>query len=323
MKAARSAENVSKDEKEEANSSNNKHNKLVRNVKTETKSRANIIRKQSSQSLQIPERVPLRRSISDTETRILQGSPKNDDGNNKNKTSSTVSVTALLSPIDPRDNKKVTFSQVVDQMACSMSDSSSMSDLSSCAAEDFKHNVNANSSQMVAPTRSSRTGRKLFRSRRKHSHGGGGSSQSLAPSGSNQLSAYFPRHRRKWGSVGGNQQEGGASSVSGSESNVFESSMDSLDTQNSTVLALRPLSALNSTATNGSCVAGSQQNSNGDAVNNSSRAGGGSKLQKLSSADSLFSMIRNLASNNRNTSTPSSPQFSDINDMISSGFPTP
>ena len=70
MKAARSAENVSKDEKEEANSSNNKHNKLVRNVKTETKSRANIIRKQSSQSLQIPERVPLRRSISDTETRI-------------------------------------------------------------------------------------------------------------------------------------------------------------------------------------------------------------------------------------------------------------
>ena len=323
MKAARSAENVSKDEKEVANSNNNTHNKLVRNVKTETKSKANIIRKQSSQSLQIPERVPLRRSISDTETRILQGSPKHDDGNNKSKTSSTVSVTALLSPIDPRDNKKVTFSQVVDQMACSMSDSSSMSDLSSCAAEDFKHNVNANSSQMVAPTRSSRTGRKLFRSRRKHSHGGGGSSQSLAPSGSNQLSAYFPRHRRKWGSVGGNQQEGGASSVSGSESNVFESSMDSLDTQNSTVLALRPLSALNSTATNGSCVAGSQQHSNGDAVNNSSRTGGGSKLQKLSSADSLFSMIRNLASTNRNTSTPSSPQFSDINDIISSGFPTP
>ena len=213
-----------------------------------------------------------------------------------------MSVSALLSPIDPRDNKKVTFSQVVDQMACSLSDSSSMSDLSSCAAEDFKHNINANSSQVVAPTRSSRTGRKLFRSRRKHSHGGGVGAQSLAPTGSNQLSAYFPRHRRKWGSVGGNQVEGGASSVSGSESNVFESSMDSLDTQSSTVLTLRPLSALNSTATNGSCVAGTQQNSTNENAN--ARTGGGSKLQKLSSADSLFSMIRNLASTNRNTSTP-------------------
>ena len=321
MKAARSAENVSKDEKDTGNSSNNKQNKVVRNVKTETKSNALIIRKQSSQSLQIPERVPLRRSISDTETRILQGSPKQEEGNHKSKTSSTVSVTALLSPIDPRDNKKVTFSQVVDQMACSLSDSSSMSDLSSCAAEDFKHNVNANSSQIVAPTRSSRTGRKLFRSRRKHSHGGGGGSQSLAPAGSNQLSAYFPRHRRKWGSIGGNQQDAGASSVSGSESNVFDTSMESLESHNSTVLMLRPLSALNPTTTNGSCVAGVQQSNTNDGTN--SRAGGGSKLQKLSSADSLFSMIRNLASTNRNTSTPSSPQFSDINDIISSGFPTP
>ena len=76
MKAARSAENVSKDEKDAGNSNNNKQNKIVRNVKTDTKSNALIIRKQSSQSLQIPERVPLRRSISDTETRILQGSPK-------------------------------------------------------------------------------------------------------------------------------------------------------------------------------------------------------------------------------------------------------
>ena len=321
MKAARSAENVNKDEKDASVTSNSKPNKVVRNVKTETKSNAHIIRKQSSQSLQIPERVPLRRSISDTETRILQGSPKQEDGNHKNKTSSTISVSALLSPIDPRDNKKVTFSQVVDQMACSLSDSSSMSDLSSCAAEDFKHNINANSSQIPAPTRSSRTGRKLFRSRRKHSHGGGGGAQSLAPAGSNQLSAYFPRHRRKWGSMGGNQQEGGASSVSGSESNVFESSMDSLDTQNSTMLTLRPLSALNPSTTNGTCVGGMQQNNTND--NTNSRAGGVSKLQKLSSADSLFSMIRNLASNNRNLSTPSSPQFSDINDMISSGFPTP
>ena len=320
MKAARSAEHIPKDGKDVNNSNNSVKPKVVRNVNTNTKSPGNMLRKQSSQSLQIPERVPLRRSISDTETRMMkQGSPED---KNQPKNASSISVTALLSPLDPRDNRKVTFSQVVDQMACSLSDSSSMSDLSSCGHEDFKHNVNASSAQVIQPTRSSRTGRKLFRSKRKHSHGGGGGSQSLAPSGSNQLSAYFPRHRRKWGTS--NSGENGASSVSGSESNVFESSVDSLDNQHTTALTLRPLSALNpNNAMNSSRGDSLQHNTSGVENNNPTRLVGGSKLQKLSSADSLFSMIRNLASSNKNTSTPSSPQFSDINDIISSGFPTP
>ena len=315
MKAARSAENISKDGKDATtNGIEVTKPKVVKHVKTETKSGATMLRKKSSQSLDVPERVPLRRSISDTETRILMGSPKQEDGS-KRKNGSTISVSALLSPIDPRDNKKVTFSQVVDQMACSMSDSSSMSDLSCGATEDFKHNVNASSVQVIPPTRSSRTGRKLFRSKRKHSHGGGGGS--FAPAGSNQLSAYFPRHRRKWGNTGSkNQVEGGGSSVSGSETNVYESSVDSLDTQHTALLTLRPLSAMNANSTNGSCVVASNDN-------NTARTVGPNKLHKLSSADSLFSMIRNLASSNKNTSTPSSPGFSDINDRISSGFPTP
>ena len=54
---------------------------------------------------------------------------------------------------------QVTFSQVVDQMACSFSESSSLSDLSSCT-EDFKHSVSSH-------VPSSRRGpRKLMRSNR-------------------------------------------------------------------------------------------------------------------------------------------------------------
>ena len=91
-----------------------------------------VSRKESSQSLQIP-------------IQMFGGSTDR---------LSAQSV-QLLSP-DTKD-KKVTFSQVVDQMACSMSDSSSMSDLSSCT-EDFKHNVSSH-----VPSARSRQGRKLFR----------------------------------------------------------------------------------------------------------------------------------------------------------------
>ncbi len=49
---------------------------------------------------------------------------------------------AASSTEDPASKKVVTFSQVVDQMACSFSESSSLSDLSSCT-EDFKHSVSS------------------------------------------------------------------------------------------------------------------------------------------------------------------------------------
>ena len=43
---------------------------------------------------------------------------------------------------DLNSKKVVTFSQVVDQMACSFSESSSLSDLSSCT-EDFRQSVSS------------------------------------------------------------------------------------------------------------------------------------------------------------------------------------
>ena len=84
--------------------------------------------------------------------------------------------------------------------------------------------------------------------------------------------------------------------TSGSEE-VYESSMESIESSNS--FALKPLSALSLPP----------QNKN--------------KLNKVSSADSLLSMIRNLASNKLSTSTPSSPQLSETGDALSSGYPTP
>ena len=47
------------------------------------------------------------------------------------------------------------------------------------------------------------------------------------------------------------------------------------------------------------------------------------KMTKISSADSLLSMIRNIASSKLSISSPSSPQLSDNGDLASSGFPTP
>ena len=47
------------------------------------------------------------------------------------------------------------------------------------------------------------------------------------------------------------------------------------------------------------------------------------KMAKISSADSLLSMIRNIASSKISISSPSSPQLSDNGDIASSGYPTP
>ena len=47
------------------------------------------------------------------------------------------------------------------------------------------------------------------------------------------------------------------------------------------------------------------------------------KMNKVSSADSLLTMIRNTASNKMSSSTPSSPQLSETGDALSSGYPTP
>ena len=83
--------------------------------------------------------------------------------------------------------------------------------------------------------------------------------------------------------------------TSGSE-DLYESSMESIESNNATSgLTLHPLSALNTPCNTG--------------------ANGKNKLQKISSADSLMSMIKNLASNRMSTSTPSSPQLSENGDL--------
>ena len=161
-------------------------------------------------------------------------------------------------------NKKVTFSQVVDQMACSLSDSSSLSDLSSCDV-DFKHNVSIH----VPPGRA----RKLFRSSRMNSSSGS------FPS----TSHHHKRVARKSTSL---------PSYNGSSASedVFESSLESIESSNVSLSVTRPLSALSPNAT-----AASSKN----------------RLHKISSADSLLSMIKCLTSTNRNAvSTPNSPQLS-------------
>ena len=155
-------------------------------------------------------------------------------------------------------------------MACSFSESSSLSDLSSCT-EDFKHSVSSH-----VPSR--RGHRKLMRS--------------------NRLSKRAQRQQQQAGGYFGRTHPLGQ--TSGSE-DLYESSMESIESNSATTgLTLHPLSALNQA-----------QNSK-------------SKLQKISSADSLMCMIKNLASNRMSTSTPSSPQLSENGDGISSGgFPTP
>ena len=84
--------------------------------------------------------------------------------------------------------------------------------------------------------------------------------------------------------------------TSGSEE-VYESSLESIESSNN--LALKPLSGLQYP----------QHNKGG--------------MNKVSSADSLLTMIRNIAANKLSASTPSSPQLSENGDALSSGYPTP
>ena len=160
-------------------------------------------------------------------------------------------------------------------MACSFSESSSLSDLSSCT-EDFKHSVSSHVPSRRGPGKLMRSGRISKRARRQQQAAGG----------------YFGRTHP-------------LGQTSGSE-DLYESSMESIESNNATTgLTLHPLSALN------------QQPG-------SSNGGHNKKLQKISSADSLMSMIKSLAANRLSTSTPSSPQLSENGDNISSGgFPTP
>lgn len=239
IKAARSAENINNTNCQVTNGLCSMHDN-------------SIIRKESSSSLQIPGL--LRRANSDSGGK----------------------VSSVVDHLDPNSKKVVTFSQVVDEMACSFSESSSMSDLSSCT-EDFKHSVSAHVPR--------RTSRKLLRSSR--------------------ISKRNQRAQQIAGGYFGRTQPLG--NTSGSE-DLYESSMESIESNNANCgLTLHPLSALNSSASSANGVA----------------ANGKHKLHKISSADSIMSMIKNLASNHLSTSTPSSPQLSDYGDGASSGFPTP
>ena len=170
-------------------------------------------------------------------------------------------------------------------MACSFSESSSLSDLSSCT-EDFKHSVSSH-------VPSGRRGpRKLMRS--------------------NRLSKRAQRQQQQAGGYFGRTHPLGQ--TSGSE-DLYESSMESIESNSATTgLTLHPLSALNQSA----LAAAANISGNGGSNNKS-------KLQKISSADSLMCMIKNLASNRLSTSTPSSPQLSENGDggISSGGFPTP
>ena len=228
--------------------------------------------------------------------------------------------TGGISPSASLGNKKVTFSQVVDQvkyrkkviflffsgtpfsifqMACSMSDSSSLSDLS--CAEDFKLNVSASLGTAHVHSRHHHHGGKKARKLFRNSGGSGG-----AGGGGGRL-----HHKRKYGTAtappAGVYSLGGGS---GSEE-VFESSLESIESSSAANAAaaslLRP-------------------------------SGHSSKhLEKIASADSLLSMMRGnnpaggqggagglgVRSNSLKAhpaSTPSSPQLSDNG---SSGFPTP
>ena len=153
--------------------------------------------------------------------------------------------------------RKVTFSQVVDHLACSLSDSSSLSDIS--CGEEWRQTVSGT-------TTTARRHRKMYKPSRR------------------------ARPRRP------SRGESSYNGTSGSEER-FESSLESIESYNN--FQLKPLSGL--------ALPTSQRN----------------KINKISSADSLLSMIRNLASSKLNTSTPSSPQLSEAGDFLSSGYPTP
>ena len=99
----------------------------------------------------------------------------------------------------------------------------------------------------------------------------------------------------------GSSFHGYVGGTSGSE-DVCESSMESIESYNN--ISLKPLTGLSL----GSRPASPRQ---ADKIKN--------KMSKISSADSLLTMIRNLASSKMSISSPSSPQLSDNGDMASSG----
>ena len=168
------------------------------------------------------------------------------------------STHSLQVPLTSMAGRKVTFSQVVDHLACSLSDSSSLSDIS--CGEEFRQTVSGTAS-------TARRSRKMYKPSRR-------SARPRRPSRGD--SSYY--------------------GTSGSEERV-ESSLESIESYNN--FQLKPLSGLG--------LSTHQRN----------------KLNKISSADSLLTMIRNLASSKLNASTPSSPQLSDNGDVLSSGYPTP
>ena len=166
------------------------------------------------------------------------------------------STHSLQVPLHNMGSRKVTFSQVVDHLACSLSDSSSLSDIS--CGDEFRQSVVSGTSSSSA-----RRNRKMYKPSR--------------------------RTRPRRPSRGDSSYHG----TSGSEE-IFESSLESIESYNN--FQLKPLSL------------STQQRT---------------KINKISSADSLLSMIRNLAASKLNTSTPSSPQLSENGDILSSGYPTP
>ena len=99
----------------------------------------------------------------------------------------------------------------------------------------------------------------------------------------------------------GSSFHGYVGGTSGSE-DVCESSMESIESYNN--ISLKHLTGLS---------LGPQPASPRQAANIRN------KMSMISSADSLLSMIRNLASSKMSISSPSSPQLSDNGDMASSG----
>ena len=179
----------------------------------------------------------------------------------------------------------------MDQLACSLSDSSSLSDIS--CGEEFRQTVNG-STNNHSRTRN----RKIYK-----------------PSRSAYLVDFMYIHTntvylihlfilrrvRAKKPFRGSSFQGYIGGTSGSEE-VCESSMESIESYNN--ISLKPLTGLS---------LGPQPASPMQAAKIRN------KMSKISSADSLFSMIRSLASSKMSISSPSSPQLSDNGDLASSG----
>ena len=197
-------------------------------------------------------------------------------------------------------SRKVTFSQVVDQLACSLSDSSSLSDIS--CSEEFRQNVNGSSKnhsrnrnrKMYKPTRSASIRKVLFLYKIYIFY----LNQDTL---SLDILIFSFRRVRTKKPFHGSSFHGYVGGTSGSE-DVCESSMESIESYNN--ISLKHLTGLS---------LGPQPASPRQAANIRN------KMSKISSADSLLSMIRNLASSKMSISSPSSPQLSDNGDMASSG----